>query len=43
MPYLGIFGLDFEKGVVIFEIIFLTAKFCAAMKILKLRTKNALF
>ena len=47
MPYLCIFGLEFEKGIVIFEIKtlknFLKATFCAKMKILKSRTKKALF
>ena len=44
MSYLVIFGLKYEKGIVIFEITskFLKAKLCAKMKILKSRTKNAL-
>ena len=47
MPYLGIFGLEFENNFVIFEIndleIFLIAYFCAKIKILEFGTKNALF
>ena len=47
MPYLPIFYLKFEKGIVIIEIntlgFFLTVKFRAKMKVFKSRVKNALF
>ena len=47
MPYLGIFGLEFEKGIVIFEFntlkLILKVKLGAKMEILHSRTRNALF
>ena len=47
MLYFGIFRLEHLKTIVIFEFnaprIFLKAKFCAEIKILKFETKNALF
>ena len=48
MPYLGIFGLEFENNiVVIFEIsalrFDLITKFCEKMKMSKFGAKNALF
>ena len=51
MPYLGIFGMEFEKVIVKINIktleLFLKAEFCAKMKVFKyktkFRTKNALF
>ena len=45
MPYLGIFRLEFENNIVIFEIStleFLVAKFCEKMKMSRFGTKNAL-
>ena len=39
MPYLGIFGLELENYIAIFEISILNEK----MKMLKFGTKNALF
>ena len=46
MSYLGIFGLEFEKNIVIFEIsvlefLCLVAKFDSKIKIFKFETKNA--
>ena len=46
MPYLGIFGLEFEKNIVIFEIsvlefFCLVAKFGPKIKILKFEIKDA--
>ena len=46
MSYLGTFGLEFETYCHIWNQhpqIFLKAKFCAKMKILKSRTKNVFF
>ena len=46
MPYLGIFGLEFENNIVMFEIIISTLSNCKIsrkMKMPKFGTKNVLF
>ena len=47
MPYLGIFGLEFESYFFVIEIsnpwICLIAKFCEKLKMPKFETENALF